>query len=721
MSWRRPKLWIGLLLLLGTTATYLPAVRHDFVPWDDPEYVAQNPRIADGLTPHGIVRTFTQPYYCNWTPLTTLSYALDHRLYGGSAGGYLLTNLLLHAIASWLLFVALMRLTRATGPSAVVAALFAVHPLHVEAVAWVSQRKDVLSAVFFMATLWSYARYVERPSTKRYGAVVLFLGLGLLSKPMLVTVPFVLLLLDFWPLGRVPWSSPRAMGRAGARLLAEKLPLLALAAASSWIAYRAQQSSGSMATFSALPLAFRLGNVPAAYLFYLEKTFWPSRLAFFYPLVLGPRSFSDLALPIGVLLALTAGALAPLRRAPYLAVGWLWYLGMLVPVIGLVQVGEQAYADRYSYLPQIGLTIALVWGVRDGARRVGLEERRLVQLAIAVLLLLGLTTARQIAVWRDGVALGAHALRVLPPSATAHIVLASALFSEERYDEARNHANAALGLNPDSGPAHYVLGNILRKEGKKEEAVEQYRLALRLDPRLDVARVTLGEFLESLGRHTEALSLLSQTIASNTEMGQPEAEVEMGLALVAQGRLPEAIQEFEAALRMAPDLAQAHANLGAVLTQTGQLGPGEAHLRRALASLPDKPEVHGVLADNLQRQGRAAEAVAEWRETLRLDPTALAAMNNLAWLLATAEDPAARSPGEAVALAEKAAEATGRGNASVLDTLAAAYAAAGRREDAAATARLGIEVAQRSGEATLAREMGERLARYQGGGTASPP
>jgi len=586
------------LLWLSTAAIYLPTSGYGFVPWDDPEYVAGNHRLADGLTAHGLVRTITEPYYSNWTPLTTLSYSVDFRLYRQWAGGYHLTNLLLHALATSLLFLALAHMTGALGRSVFVAAVFGLHPLHVEAVAWVSQRKDVLSGVFFMATLWTYAHYAARPTAARYAAVAGCLALGLVSKPMLVTTPFVLLLLDIWPLRRFDPGNLDSVLWAGRRCLLEKLPIFGLAGAIAWISYRVQESAGSVASLTEVPLAARLMNIPLSYVWYLEKTFWPRGLVFFYPLVLVPGALSatDAGLAIVGLLAVTVFVLGLLKRAPYLAVGWLWYLGMLVPVVGLVQAGAQAHADRYAYLPQIGVVVAGTWGLQALAGYVRVGSRGLAIAACAILVGLFLLTSRQIPVWHDGITLGEHALLAAPPTATAHVVLATGLIELGRYSEAHRHAEIAAQLSPLAASPRYVLGNAMALEGNREGAIGQYRVALRLEPQLDVARIALGRLLTEQGRNAEALALLSQSVGNDSRIGQEQAQVEIGRALAAQGRLAEAIDQYRLALRMQPDSASAQGNLGLALTQSGSFAEGEEHLRRALELAPEVAEIHAGLA-----------------------------------------------------------------------------------------------------------------------------
>jgi len=716
MRWCRRELGLALLLWLVTAAAYLPTLKHDFIPFDDTEYVYQNSRLATGLTREGIVWAFSEPYFYNWSPLTSISYAIDYRLYNLWPGGYLLTNLLLHATGSSLLFLALARMTSALGRSSFVAGIFALHPLHVESVAWVAQRKDVLSGVFFAATLFCYARYARNPSVARYGAVASFLAGGLLTKPTLVTVPLVLLLLDIWPLERCRLSSFQTAAADLVRLGLEKVPLLVLSTISSVITFLVQQSSGVIVTSVRFPLGIRLANAALAYAAYLEKAFWPVHLAFYYPLSPDSLSLSNAALAGTVLAVVSVSAVALLRYAPYVAVGWFWFLGMLVPMIGLVQVGSQAYADRYTYLPLVGIGILVAWGAQDLAERLRIRTAGLAGAALAVLTLLLIATSLQVRLWRNGVTLCEHALRITP-SATAHIVLATALFEQERFAEAHQHADEAVWLAPLDGGAHGALGFVLDREGKLQDAVQQFRLALRLDPGNLGARAGLGKVLFELRKPTEAIAVLSQTLAAGPDV---RLEVEIGVALAGEGKTAEAIEHYRRALHWKPDFVSALANLGAALTQSGQLAEGEEVLRRAVALAPEMAEAQAELAENLQRQDRPAEAVVRWRETLRLRPGKLEATNNLAWLLATASESSLRSPAEAVTLAEEAAATTHRTNAAVLDTLAAAYAAAGRRTEAIATAHQAAELARQAGQEDLAREIAKRARAYQAG-SAVPP
>jgi tetratricopeptide (TPR) repeat protein len=474
---------ISLALVAATFAVYGRVAGHEFVDLDDRIVIIQNPIVREGLTAEGVVRAFREPAEANWVPLTWISLQLGYQLHGLAPSGFLLGNVALHALACVLLFLALLRLTAALWESAAIAALFALHPVHVESVAWAASRKDVLSGVFFMASLLLWARFAQRPSASRYLAVMLVFACGLLSKPTLVTTPFVLWLLDFWPLQRLAGASgARAAARRAAGLLLEKLPLLALSAAASAVAYRVQESAGALGAGAQIPFAWRWTNALDALRIYLAQSLWPSGLAVSYPHPLGSLGLPRLAAAAGLLALLTALALAGLRRRPYLIVGWLWFLGMLVPVIGLVQVGIQPHADRYLYLPQIGLSLALVFWVADLVR-----GRPRLRTAIAVasgvaLAALALTCLRQVGTFRDSIALQSHAVAVTERNLLAHYRLGDALRRAGRLPQAERELRSALALAPRHVKIRIALADVLAQSGRGEEAVEHYRLANAADP-----------------------------------------------------------------------------------------------------------------------------------------------------------------------------------------------------------------------------------------------
>jgi len=475
---------ISLALVAATFAVYGRVAGHDFVDLDDRIVIVENPLVLEGLTPASVLRTFREPAEANWVPLTWISLQLGYSLHGLAPAGFLLGNVALHALASVLLFLALLRLTAAVWESASIAALFALHPLHVESVAWAASRKDVLSGVFFMLTLTSWARFAQQPSPSRYLAVTFVFACGLLSKPTLVTTPFVLWLLDLWPLGRLAGASgPRAITRRAAKLLLEKLPLLALSATASAIAYSVQKSVGAIAAGAQIPFALRWMNALDAVRIYLAQSVWPSGLAVSYPHPLGSLGLPRLAAAAGLLALLTALALAGLRRRPYLCVGWLWFLGMLVPVIGLVQVGIQPHADRYLYLPLIGLSFAPVFLAADLVRWRPWLRAPVAGAAGLVLAALALTAMRQVGTFQDSITLQSHAVAVTERNLLAHYRLGDALHRAGRLPEAERELRSALALAPRHVKLRIALADVLAQRGRVGEAIAHYRLALAVDPR----------------------------------------------------------------------------------------------------------------------------------------------------------------------------------------------------------------------------------------------
>ncbi len=534
-----------------------------------------------------------------------------------------------------LLFLALARMTGATGRSAFVAAVFAVHPLHVESVAWASERKDVLSGLFFALSLLAYGHYAAGRSWGRYTLVLLCVTAGLLSKPTLVTLPFVLLLLDYWPL--------RRLGRAA---VLEKLPLLLLAAGASLVTYVTQADAGAADFGERIPLLARLANGVDAYVVYLRKSVWPTGLAVFYPYPHGGLPPLRVAAGVALLGAISVAALALRRRSPALLVGWLWYLGMLVPMIGLVQVGEQARADRYTYLPQVGLGIAVAWGsVALVGRRLG--PRVLAGVAAALVAALAVAASRQVATRRHAHALIEHAHAVAQESFFVHLRLATVHLRAGRLEDAERHYRRGFALDPERGRSRLV----------------HFHLGMAYEDR---------------------------------RRGDAEAEA----------------ARYREVLAIAPDHARANARLGILLVARGRAAEARPFLERALAAGPS-PGLHAALASSAAAQGRLAEAVAHNRAALALDPELTSARNNLAWLLATAPDPALREPAVAVRLASALARELPDPNP--LEPLAAAYAAAGRLDEAVRSAEQALALARAEGEEALAAELKKRLVRFRRG------
>jgi tetratricopeptide (TPR) repeat protein len=507
----------GRLLAALVVLTYSPLWDCEFINFDDNVYITQNPMVLRGLSAEGFRWAWTTSYQANWHPLTWLSLQLDAQLFGYHARSYHVTNILLHLANSLLLFVLLWRLTGSTVRSAVVAALFAVHPLHVESVAWVTERKDVLSAFFGLLALFAYARYAETHSLGRYLAVMLAMALSLLAKPMLVTLPAVLLLLDYWPLQRwQPFSdhrveaAPQGAPATFGRLVLEKLPLIALAAASSIATVWAQQQGGAVRSLSSVPLQVRLPNALISYAQYLRQMVAPLDFALLYPhpgLRIVPAVVAGAFLAACTALVLWGG-----RRYPYLPVGRFWYLGTLVPVIGRVQVGDQARADRYTYIPLVGIFLLLVWDLSELATRWQLERPAgvVALVGLAILILLGRTQAYY---WHDSIRLWGHTVDVTQDNHAAHYNLATALQEKKRWDQAAHHYQEALRLDPSLTLARIGLGVALERQGRREETIGQYREALRLDPDSALAHSDLAAALEMDGKREEALGHYQEALA----------------------------------------------------------------------------------------------------------------------------------------------------------------------------------------------------------------
>ncbi|MGP8198118.1 MAG: tetratricopeptide repeat protein [Limisphaerales bacterium] len=581
---RRPQRWPVAMVCLALAAVTFAVFRQtqacQFIDLDDDDYVYHNAAVAGGLTLKGIVWAFS--FHCyNWHPLTWLSHMLDCQLYGLRPGGHHLTSVLLHTVSVIALFLLLRQMTGALWRSAFVAAVFAIHPLRVESVAWVAERKDVLSGLFFMLTIAAYVRYARRPwSFARYGLVLLLFALGLMCKPMLVTLPAVLLLLDYWPLQRV--KSRKPLG-----LVLEKLPLLALSAASCVVTLLAQHKAIQLSEAFSLPL--RLANAMTACMVYLGQMVWPSGLAVLYPYPHSGLPAWKVALAGMLLAGLSALAWAQRRRQPWMLVGWLWYLLMLLPVAGLIQVGNQAYADRYTYLPQIGLYIALTWlagalaAKRQGAR---------VALAFfmsALLAALMICAWKQTAYWKDSETLWRHTLACTTDNYTARFSLANALSRQaDGMDEAISQYQQALQIKPDFPEAHLNLGNALFKEGRTDEAISQYQLALQFQP-------------DSADTH-----------------------VDLGNALVQQNKLDEAISQYQRALQIDPTHPGGLNNLAWLMAASPQAslrnGSKAVELARkaSAATGGNDPFVLHTLAAALAEAGRFSEAVETAQRALQL-------------------------------------------------------------------------------------------------------
>jgi tetratricopeptide (TPR) repeat protein len=605
---------------------------------------------------------FISPHAGNWHPLTTISHMLDCQLYGLNAGGHHATNIILHTIAVLLLFGLLRRMTGAVWKSATVAALFAVHPLHVESVAWVSERKDVLSAVCFFLMLYAYDRYARAPSITRYLVVAGLFTAGLMSKPMLVSAPIVLLLLDYWPLRRFGQPS-LTVGKLKLekcdkqmhiiqRLFLEKIPLFVLSAGACIVTFVLQKRATG--AIPPLPFLWRLENAFVSYVNYVWKTLWPAHLAVFYPHPNDTLAMWEVIFAAVLLLAITAAAIVFRSQRPYLLTGWFWYLVMLVPVIGLVQVGEQGYADRYTYLPSIGLFVGVVWFAGDVAIVRRSRSRLAATTAVAVLIILALAWAAftQTSYWRDSETLWTHALAVTSDNDVAHNNLGYLCVDRDELDKAISHFEAALRIRSGKRDTHYDAGsafmqmnlaNALARKGQSDEAMVHYDEAIRLQPYYG------------------------------------DAYYNRGSVLFGKGRIDEAIADWERALQIQPNDANAHTGLGNALLRKGSLKEAIAHYEQALALAPDDPHCR----------------------------------NNMAWVLATSSDDSIRDGAKAMALAQVAVTLSGGREPRFFRTLAAAYAESGRFSEALAVAQQATTMARMQGKTGLANRLEKDLLLYR--------
>ncbi len=649
---------ICVVLAVVTTALYWPVTHHQFINFDDDFYITGNSHVNAGLTRAGVVWAFQTGFTAYWHPLTWISHMLDCQLYGLSPGGHHLTNLLFHVANSLLLFLLLNQLTGTRWRSALVAALFAWHPLHVESVAWASERKDVLSAFFWLLTLMAYARYAQkrskvegrgssadvvvqspdsRHSTLDYLLALSLFACGLMSKPMVVTLPFVLLLIDFWPLNRFKNSA-----RTAAFLIVEKIPFFVLAVASSVVTYRNQASNSTVWSSAELSLSSRVANALWSYVRYISKTFWPADLSIFYPY---PQHW-----PVGpvivaaLLLAVWSGLIIwSAKRKPYLFVGWFLFLGTLVPTIGLVQVGAQSIADRYMYIPSIGLFILIVWGLNDFLDWRP-RWRRIAAFFVGVALAGCLVDTRiQLANWQNSIKLFQH----------------------------------AIAVTTDNFIAYNCLGQALYDLGAKDEASVLWAEAVQIAPKSSVAQYNLG------------------------------------MSLAQKGKLDEALEHLAAAAKLAPDNADIRYGLGVFLLQHGKPEEAAGHFAAAIDGRPDFAEAHRRLAQALSELHKSKEAIFHYQEALRLKPDFADALNELAWILSTNPESGLRSGVKALQLARRACELTRNQQPVYLITLSAAWAETGQFADAIASAQRAGILAQTAGQRGIAAKAQELLKFYQ--------
>ena len=719
---------VSLALAAITLAVFSPLFHSGFLEFDDQIYVTENPYVRSGLNGNSLAWAFHTSTSGNWLPVTWISHMFDYECYGMKAGGHHLTNILLHAANAILLFLLLQRMTRAAWPSAFVAALFAWHPAHVESVAWIAERKDVLCAFFGLLSLWAYIRFAETKRAVFYLSTLVLFALGLMAKPMLVTWPLVLLLLDFWPL--------RRLSRADwPRRVLEKLPLLALSAAACGVAIWAQRQSHAIASGGGLGFGRRLEHALVSYLEYPGLLLCPRGLAIFYPY----PTHEPMALVIGgavTLIVLTALSIVTARRRPWAVVGWFWFVGMLVPVIGLLQVGDQALADRYTYLPSIGLFIIAAWGGAELAARWPFVKW-FAPAAVAALLA---ATWTQVHYWKDMRSICEHALQVTDKNFMMLGLLGSVREADGDLDGAMKLYRESLRDKPDFFKGHFFLAHGLEQQGKDDEAKAEYELCLRLNPTYEPAHIRLGLLLARQKQFDQAAAEYEAVLQTNPRSAT--AHNDLARLLQTEGKLVESARHYEAALQFDSSLAPAHNNLGVLYLQEGKLPEAAAQLREALRLNPGNAETEYNLALALNDQGPSKEALeilqrlapaqpnnammqyqlglalardgqtrpamSQFARALLLTQDFPEALNALAWIAATDPHPEFRNGAQAVALASRACELTGRKQPAMLLTLAAAYAETGRFDDAAAAAQEGGALAKTQGNKTL-EETAERI------------
>ncbi len=640
-----PKTWIAAGLAVAVLLVYWQTGQFDFIrSYDDREYVVENPHIRDGVTVQGIGWALTTFYAANWHPVTWLSHMLDVNLFGMDPGGHHLTNVFLHLLNTLLLFFLLQRMTAATWRSAVVAALFALHPLHVESVAMVAERKDLLSTLFWLLTLHCYIRYAARRSRGWYGLALGCFSIGLLAKSMVVSLPVVLLLLDYWPLQRWRPAAAATVTEPPPRigipsLIAEKLPFFLLAAATGVMTLLAQHSLGATGSMAVYPFLHRLANASISYVAYLVKTVWPHALVAFYPYRDTIAAWQWLG-AVGLLVAATAAAVAVGGKRRYVVCGWLWYLVTLLPVIGLVQVGAQAMADRYTYIPLMGFFIMVVWALHDAAIGLRVKPAAVASATAALLLITGGLAWMQTGTWRDSVRLFQHAAAHTAGNWVAHNNLGSALARRGQPEAALVHYQTALQISPAYADARYNLAATFSELGRHAEAIDQYRRVLAISP-----------------EHVGAL---------NNLCGE----------LVAAGKLEEGVANCRKAVAIDPDFANAYNNLAVALARMDRRPEAIDYYRQALALEPDNPQAHLALGKLLLTDERPMEALVHFRTAMRLDPEDAASLRQTADTLMRRGyiGPAAEFYAAALRLKP--------GNADTYNRLGAAYARLGRHDDA---------------------------------------
>jgi tetratricopeptide (TPR) repeat protein len=605
-----------LLLILATTTTYFPVKDSEFIDLDDDVYVTDNPWIQQGLNLQSISWAVTSFREGVWNPMTWISFMLDYQLFGLNPAGYHLTNLVLHLGSVLLLLGVLYRMTGGFWPSLLVAALFALHPLNVESVAWVTERKNVLSTLFWMLSLWAYLEYLRKPVWQNYLGIMGFLILGLMSKQMLVTLPCALLLLDYWPLRRLGDSGKEFQKRLP-RLLLEKLPLFAVVTGAGLLTLIAAHTDDALPSLERLPLGARLGNTPLAYALYLKKMVWPMDLAVFYPHPGTSMSPMAIALAILVLAGISMGVWWG-RNSRYLVVGWLWYLGTLVPAAGLIQVGGQSMADRHTYIPAIGIFIMLIWGVAESAQAMRLRTAWLATASLGLIISMMVLTRQQVGHWKDSITLFEHTVSTTDGNYLVHNNLGTALLERGDVDAAIENFSKVLEVRPHSDRGLYNMALALRAQGKVEESAHYLARALQSNPSMAEAYNNLGIILISQNRPEDAITLFREAIEIAPRMEQ--AHSNLGTAFISQGLVDEALVHFSKAVELNPYKAKSYNNLGATMDLQGRSEEALSFYRRALELSPSSSLTYNNMGKTYRDLGDLDEAAAHFSQAIVTQP-----------------------------------------------------------------------------------------------------
>jgi tetratricopeptide (TPR) repeat protein len=735
---------LGVVLFVLAVCTFLPTLRNDFINFDDPVYVTENVHVNLGLSWASFKWAFHGTDGGIWLPLTWISHMLDCQIYGLKPWGHHLTSVLIHATTTVFVFLWLFRMTGAKWRSFVVAALFGLHPLRVESVAWVAERKDVLSVMFWFLTLLAYTEYAKRRTehsgTKKvYALTLLFFVLGLMCKPMLVTLPFVLLLLDYWPLNRLQDR------KSVSQLLFEKWPFFVLSMLGSVIAYTAEKHEKIVVSLALLPPSYRIENALISYVQYIGKTFWPQNLCVFYPY---PEHISLVTVCLAAILLVIVSVVSiwQWRRQPYLLIGWLWFLGTLLPVIGLVQLGEQAMADRYTYIPEIGLLFCVVWGGYALTKTWKRQVLILSMTAMAVIIACMMLTYRQIGYWRDNETLFGHAIAITEDNETAHMQRGVALLQEGYVNEAMGDFQKSLEINPHDDDVYDYIGVALCQLGRTNEAIAFYKKALEINPTVAEGYNNMGSASFQMGRTTEAINYFQKSLEI-----QPNDALEcdnLGLALSKLGRTAEAIDCYKKGLTINPDDAETYSDLGSALYQQGRMDEAIACYKKVLELKPDNVPAYNNLGTVLCQVGRMDEAISYFEKSLQIEPNDTAIYRNLGLALfqlgRTAEAIDCYKKGltinpddaetqfnfgnalyqqgqvdEAILHYQKALEISPN-HAGIYRNLGVAFYKTGRVNEAISSAQKALQLATAQNNSTLAATLQKQIEFYQANVPAQP-